>query len=276
MIERRGMLLGGEVLPGTIGPPKEGNSMSDFYRRRRVVIKDATALMTFFVGFVWSGAFVWPLLANQVDNGDMIRGLAYFLAAVLGSGVLAGLIGLETGVLLGDVWEHYHRRRRSMMAGPVLSSAAWSAREEAVPQFRPVSGSSPNCIDRVYFTEGGVYAASFVTLADRVRPGRHAIRRIRAALARTDNIGAWDGARLIGAVRVLTDGYTFGAVADIMVDPEYQRLGIGRMLMTKALAASPDHRLLVEAKPESIGFFERVAGGRGLPGFVFTPETGIR
>lgn len=69
--------------------------MSDFYRRRRVVIKDATALATFFLGFVWSGAFVWPFLTSQLDQGDMIRGLAYFLAAVLGTAIVTGAIGLR-------------------------------------------------------------------------------------------------------------------------------------------------------------------------------------
>jgi len=34
----------------------------------------------------------------------------------------------------------------------------------------------------------------------------------KAALTRTTNIGAWDDQRLVGAVRVLTDGYFFATV----------------------------------------------------------------
>lgn len=86
--------------------------MSDFYRRRRVVIKDATALLTFFLGFVWSGAFAWPLLADQVDQGDVTRGLAYFLSAVLGTALVTGALGLGTGSLLGGLWERYHKEHR--------------------------------------------------------------------------------------------------------------------------------------------------------------------
>jgi len=54
------------------------------------------------------------------------------------------------------------------------------------------------------------------------------------ALTRTTNIGAWDNDRLVGAVRVLTDGYFVATVPEILVDPDYQRRGIGRELMSRA------------------------------------------
>jgi len=122
----------------------------------------------------------------------------------------------------------------------------------------------------VYYDEAGVYAASFIPLAERVRPVRYEMAKVREALARTTNIGAWDGGRLVGAVRLLSDGYTFSVIADILVDPDYQRLGIGRNLMSRALAAAPDARLLIEAQPDCIGFFERIGCVRGPTGFTLT------
>jgi ribosomal protein S18 acetylase RimI-like enzyme len=246
--------------------------MSDFYRRRRVVIKDATALLTFFLGFVWSGAFAWPFLADQVDQGDMTRGLAYFLAAVLGSALVTGVIGLETGNFLGSLWERYHKHHRGFGAGSASTALAWAG--SAAPLRAPsrmVRVSLPT-VDpaSVYYTQAGVYAASFIPLAERVRPTHYEAPRVRAALAKTINIGAWDGPRLVGVVRVLTDGYTYSAVADILVDPEYQRLGIGRTLMQHALAATPDSKLLIDAGPECVGFFERVGCDRGPTGFRLT------
>src|SRR6185437_13630277 len=179
------------VLSGGPGrwPMREGNPMSDFYRRRRVVIKDATALLTFFLGFVWSGAFVWPFLADQVDQGDMIRGLAYFLALVLGTGIVTGLIGLEAGNLLGGVWERYHKHHRGNDGLALAGGSAAPARRD---------------LSNVYYDEAGVYAASFIPLAERVRPFRYEMAKAREALAKTTNIGAWDGGRLVGAVRVLS------------------------------------------------------------------------
>jgi ribosomal protein S18 acetylase RimI-like enzyme len=254
-------------------------SVSDFYRRRRVVIKDATALLTFFLGFVWSGAFVWPFLADQVDRGDITRGLAYFLSAVLGSAIVAGAVGLGTGNFLGGLWEHYHRQHRAMevVGGPsmplfgqqVATSWAGSSPSSGLALTQPAAVAPlARSVRDVYYSEAGVYAASFIPLAERVRPARYQMRKMRAALARTTNIGAWDGARLVGAVRVLSDGYTFSAVADILVDPEYQRMGIGRALLQRALAGSADARLLIDAPPDCIGFFERIGCERGAAGFV--------
>jgi ribosomal protein S18 acetylase RimI-like enzyme len=250
--------------------------MSDFYRRRRVVIKDATALLTFFLGFVWSGAFAWPLLANQIDQGDMIRGLAYFLGAVLATGIVAGALGLETGILLGGVWERYHKNHRAMDAFPGSPSLAWAG----APSFRGTRYVTPEYVrpiaqgvkdvSKVYYDESGVYASSFIPLAERVRPTQYEVRRVRSALARTTNIGAWDGGRLVGVVRILSDGYTMSTIADILVDPEYQRLGIGRRLMQEALTAAPDARLIIEARPDCIGFFETIGCERGSAGFVLT------
>jgi GNAT superfamily N-acetyltransferase len=247
--------------------------MSDFYRRRRVAIKDATALLTFFLGFVWSGAFVWPFLADQVDRGDMTRGLAYFLSAVLGTAIVTGALGLETGNLLGGMWERYHKQRRALASNNGLSIPGFVSPAAALAAPTAAATVEPRYanINDVYYTEAGVYTASFVPLAERVRPARYERRKVRAALAKTTNIGAWDGARLVGVVRVISDGYTFSAVADILVDPEYQRLGIGRALMQHALAAAPDARLLLDAPPECIAFFERVGCERGPTGFVLTP-----
>ena len=87
--------------------------MSEFYQRRRVAIKDGTALCTFFLGYVFAAAFAWPLLKVQLDHGDMIRGLGYLLVAVLVTGLVAGAVGLEVGSALGAGWERYHRFRRT-------------------------------------------------------------------------------------------------------------------------------------------------------------------
>lgn len=249
--------------------------MSDFYRRRRVIIKDATALLTFFIGFVWSGAFVWPVLANEVDRGDMILGLAYFLGMVFGAAVITGAIGLEAGNLLGRVWESYHRRHRGFALAGSARMLAWAGADVASPTqeravvrvTRPARGKD---VSSVYYDEAGVYTASFIPLAQRVRPMQYEPPKVRAALARTTNIGAWDGARLVGVVRVLSDGYTFTAVADILVDPEYQHAGIGRALMQRALAVAPDARLLIDAQPDCVRFFERIGCDRGPTGFLMT------
>jgi ribosomal protein S18 acetylase RimI-like enzyme len=111
-------------------------------------------------------------------------------------------------------------------------------------------------------------ADGFLQLAQRVWPGTYAFADVVMALARTVNFGAWDGSTLVGSVRVLTDGFFFATIPEILVDPEYQRRGIGRELMRRALAVAPRGKLFFGAQPESVAFFERIGCERSLTGFI--------
>jgi GNAT superfamily N-acetyltransferase len=96
--------------------------------------------------------------------------------------------------------------------------------------------------------------------------------RTGGALTRSVNVGAWDGKRLVGAVRLLSDGYLFACVSKILVDPDYQRRRLGRRLMDAALATAPRGKLFLGAQPEAVGFFERLGYARGPVGFVAARE----
>ena len=81
----------------------------------------------------------------------------------------------------------------------------------------------------------GFDAEAFLALAQRIWPREYSLTDAAAALERTINIGVWHGSRLVGSIRVLTDGYFYATIPDIFVDPQYQRRGIGRRLMELAL-----------------------------------------
>jgi ribosomal protein S18 acetylase RimI-like enzyme len=114
----------------------------------------------------------------------------------------------------------------------------------------------------------GFGAGDFLALAQRVWPRDYSSAEAATALERTINIGAWDGSRLIGSIRVLTDGYFFATVPEIFVDPSYQRLGIGRHLMELALERAPRGKVAFGAQPQSVGFFDSIGCERKLTGFV--------
>lgn len=122
--------------------------------------------------------------------------------------------------------------------------------------------------------QDGFDAAAFLSLAERVWPRGYDAARTQAALERSINIGAWDGPRLVGAVRVLSDGYFFSVVSEILVDPDYQRRGIGRTLMEMALARAPGRAMFLGAQPQSVGFFERIGCEAGPKGMVMRKRDG--
>ena len=114
----------------------------------------------------------------------------------------------------------------------------------------------------------GFEPADFLALAQRVWPREYSLNDTAGALAKTVNIGAWDGRRLVGSVRVLTDGYFFATIPEILVDPAYRRRGIGRHLMALALDRVPRGKVAFGAQPQSVAFFDRIGCRRSLTGFV--------
>ncbi len=116
--------------------------------------------------------------------------------------------------------------------------------------------------------ESALPTQSFLALARRVWPRDYDASRTTAALRSTINIGAWVDSRLVGSVRVLSDGYFFSTVPEVLVDPEYRRRGIGRELMRRALEAAPGGALFLGAQPGNEPFFEQAGFRRGPTGYV--------
>ena len=88
-------------------------------------------------------------------------------------------------------------------------------------------------------------------------------------------LGAFDGGRLVGAVRAVGDGCTIILIQDLLVLPEYRRRGIGRLLLEQnaerlfpcasAVAAGRRH-----ARTERFLFARRLCTGSraGLQGIL--------
>lgn len=113
----------------------------------------------------------------------------------------------------------------------------------------------------------GLEAGTFLSLVQRVWPGSYEPTLIAAALTRTTNITAWHDGRLVGCVRLLSDGYLFSTVPEILVDPDYQDQGIGRELMERVYTLAPSS-IFLGAQPGNEGFFERLGYVQAMPGYV--------
>jgi ribosomal protein S18 acetylase RimI-like enzyme len=113
----------------------------------------------------------------------------------------------------------------------------------------------------------GLSAAAFLDLVQRVWPGDYDPVSVEEALGRTINVTAWEGDRRVGCVRILTDGYLFGTIPEILVDPAHQRRGVGRKLMELAWERSPTG-LFFGAQPGNEGFFEKLGYQRSMAAFA--------
>jgi len=106
----------------------------------------------------------------------------------------------------------------------------------------------------------------FTNMAVQVWPGNYHSQYTKEALRRTINTTAWDNDKLVGCVRVLTDGYFFGTITEILVLPEYQRRGIGEKLMSLAFETSPTS-LFFGAQPEAVAFYENIGYEKSMQSF---------
>ena len=116
--------------------------------------------------------------------------------------------------------------------------------------------------------EGALTTEPFTALARRIWPREYDPKQTEAALRTTMNVAAWDGSRLAGSVRILTDGYFFSVVAEVMVDPDYRRQGVGKELLRRALEVTPGGTLFIAAQPGQERFVEAAGFRRGPNGFV--------
>ena len=64
----------------------------------------------------------------------------------------------------------------------------------------------------------------FISFVNKVWKGQYDIEKTEAALSKTFNITAYDGDMLVGCLRILTDGYFFGTITELLVLPEYQNM----------------------------------------------------
>jgi ribosomal protein S18 acetylase RimI-like enzyme len=115
--------------------------------------------------------------------------------------------------------------------------------------------------------DAALNADTFLDLVQRVWPGNYAPAYTDKALAQTLNITAYFDEQLVGCVRILSDGYFFSTIPEILVDPQYQHQGIGRQLMELAWEHAPTS-LFLGAQPGNEGFFEKLGFERRLTPFV--------
>ncbi|MBY0292622.1 MAG: GNAT family N-acetyltransferase [Alphaproteobacteria bacterium] len=75
-------------------------------------------------------------------------------------------------------------------------------------------------------------------------------------------ISAYKNDQLIGLIRGLSDSVSIHLIQDLLVHPKYQRMGIGRALLKRALTLYPrihKHLLLTDDEPFQRLFYESLS-----------------
>ena len=106
----------------------------------------------------------------------------------------------------------------------------------------------------------------FLRFVKQIWPGMYDAAQTQAALQKTTNLTAYDGDKLVGCLRILSDGYFFGTITELLVLPEYRKQGIGSRLLQLAKQQAPT-LLYFGAQPGLEAFYEKNGCRRSLPSF---------
>ena len=110
-------------------------------------------------------------------------------------------------------------------------------------------------------------ASVFLSFVNKIWPGSYDMERTQNALSKTLNITAYDHEKLAGCLRILSDGYYFGTITELLVLPEYQNKGIGSKLLQLAKENTPT-MLYFGSQPEAEGFYEKNGCRKGLQSYT--------
>lgn len=75
-----------------------------------------------------------------------------------------------------------------------------------------------------------------------------------------------------GCLRILTDGYFFGTITELLVLPEYQKHGVGSKLLQLAKEASPTI-LYFGAQPGVESFYEKNGCEKSLQSYIIAKDS---
>ena len=101
--------------------------------------------------------------------------------------------------------------------------------------------------------------------------GDYDLGQVDKALSKTLNITAYDDDLLVGSLRILTDGYFFGTITELLVLPDYQKKGIGSELLKLAKENTPT-MLYFGAQPEAEGFYEKNGCNKSIQSYAIEKE----
>lgn len=116
-------------------------------------------------------------------------------------------------------------------------------------------------------------ASIFIPFVNKVWPGNYNMERTQSALSKTLNITAYDDKELVGCLRILSDGYYFGTITELLVLPEYQKQGVGSRLLQLAKDNTPT-MLYFGSQPEVEEFYEKNGCKKGLQSYTIEKKRG--
>lgn len=88
----------------------------------------------------------------------------------------------------------------------------------------------------------------------------HDVNKTAKAFAHSSYIAtAYDGDRLIGVARAVSDGSRYATILNVAVDPQYQGLSVGKKILLELSARISEPTVVLNTHPGAVGFYNKIA-----------------
>lgn len=114
-------------------------------------------------------------------------------------------------------------------------------------------------------------ASIFIDFVNKVWQGNYDLDKTQIALSKTINLTAYDNDKLIGCLCILSDGYYFGTITELLVLPQYQKQGVGSKLLQLAKDNTPT-MLYFGSQPTVEQFYEKNGCQKSLQSYIIKKE----
>jgi ribosomal protein S18 acetylase RimI-like enzyme len=108
-----------------------------------------------------------------------------------------------------------------------------------------------------------------------VRRARGSVELTRRTIeGSTEAVSLWDGERLVGFGRIISDEVTNAYVSTVVVAPDWQDRGVGRRVMDTLLEGRSALKITLDVRDGASSFYERLGFQRAANVFVRLPREG--
>ena len=114
-----------------------------------------------------------------------------------------------------------------------------------------------------YIAQPIITAQDFIDILDKSTLGlRRPLQDLAAMQMMFDHgnvyVGAYDGDKLVGLARVMTDFVFTSYLSDLAIDEAYQHRGIGKQLIIEVKKFLPRAKIILLAAPAAEGYYPKI------------------
>lgn len=114
-----------------------------------------------------------------------------------------------------------------------------------------------------YFAQPKITAQDFIDILDKSTLGLRrplADKEAMQTMFEHGNVyvGAYDGDKLVGLARVMTDFVYTSYLSDLAIDEAYQHQGIGKQLIIEVKKYIPKAKVILLAAPAAEGYYPKI------------------